>query len=134
MSSNTARTYTITVRNNRGKVVEERDVVRNSQWSAHGAARNLFRDQPAGSHMTVSLGGKVIEEWAMHADGWTFEVKNGATVVEASRSLKKMVPSQRGSKPSTPSKATNGRKTKPARKASTKVIGTKARVAAKAPF
>jgi hypothetical protein len=138
MATPEKRTFHIEVRNNRGKVVLERDVDRNSQWSAHGAARNIFRDQPTGTTMSVSLGGKVIEEWTMHSDGYTFEVKNGASVVAASRSLRQSARA-RGSKPSRSTKATkvtHGRNVKAAaRKVSTsKAARAKAAATAASPF
>lgn len=131
MSGKVQRTYRLVVRNNRGKVIDERDLVRNSQWSAHGAARDIFRDQPAGSHMTLLLNDKVLEEWTMHGDGWEFEVKNGDSVSAASQSA--ALPRQRGSQVKASTKVKAGRNVKKAVRTATPKAA-RAVSTAKAPF
>lgn len=110
MASTTAskRTYHVVVSNAKGKTIEERDMSRKSQWSAHTAARAIFRDLPAGSKMEVRQGAKVLERWTMTKEGYEFEVLNGATVAEATRNS--AVPQQRSGK------APAGKATKKARR------------------
>lgn len=88
-STKVRRTFHVVVRNNRGKVVDERDLNRNSQWSAHQAARGIFAEQPAGTKMEIILGEKVLERWTMTREGYEFQVLNGDSLAEASRSLNK---------------------------------------------
>lgn len=106
-STKARRTFHLKVVNNRGKVVEERDLNRNSQWSAHQAARGIFREQPAGSKMDLLLGDRVLEHWTMTREGYEFQVMNGDSLAAASRSLNK----------ATTRKVTKPKSTKRARKA-----------------
>jgi hypothetical protein len=130
------RTYHIEVRNNRGKVVLERDLARNSQWSAHTALRRLFADQPTGTKATLSTGGKAIEEFVMHSEGWEFSVLNGDSVSAASRKargVKDALPKQTGGKQAAARKVTTHRAVKPKTKAQ-KAARSKATRSAEAPF
>jgi hypothetical protein len=94
------RTYTFCLRDPKGKVTETRTIVRNSQWSAHTAARSMFStsDRKPGETLTMNIDGKTIEKFTMHNDGWDFEVLNGATVNAASRSLNKATAAKSGQK------------------------------------
>lgn len=134
-------TFIVKVTNNRGKVVLEKELRRNSQWSAHTAARNIFADQPAGSHMTISFKGKVVEEWTMSREGWEFSVLNGDSVQAASRAtraaIKSALPKQKSGPASGKGKTAPRVSTKRAVKPKTKAQVTKAKASkrsAEAPF
>lgn len=93
-TKNTVRaTYTLVVKDSKGKVTDTREVVRNSQWSAHSAARGFFAnwDRPAGTTMDMMVNGKAIEHFTMDKNGWDFEVLNGDSVNAASRAARTKV-------------------------------------------
>lgn len=86
-------TYKIEVLNNRGKVVEEHDIHRNSQESAHRVARQVLSYFPTGTHLNLYREGALVEKFTMTRDGWTYEVLNASSARAADR-----VASRRGRK------------------------------------
>lgn len=130
-------TFTLKVYNNRGKLIDSRETTRGNQRYAHRLARVVIRDFPSGTRLVLSNGPKVVEEFKMHPDGYTFEVLNGDNVQAASRqgeSRRASIPAQR----SAPKAAAKASKTAvaPATKRPVRKVRKTAtkKATAKAPF